>query len=66
VLPSGWRTARWWVKLNTGSTPEETLPAMSEMVPVGATEVTKALRMPWAAIASFTSWSSSPMVSPSR
>ena len=40
------------MKLNTGSRPEETLSANSEMVPVGAIEVTSALRMPCAAIAS--------------
>ena len=34
------------MKLNTGSSPDETLSAKSEMVPVGATEVSSALRMP--------------------
>ena len=35
--------------------PLETLPASSEMVPVGAIEVTRPLRMPWRAMASRTS-----------
>ena len=38
--------------------PDETLSANSEIVPVGATEVSSALRMPCAAIASRTSASS--------
>jgi len=48
----------------TGSTPEETLPAKSEIVPVGAIEVSSALRMPCAAMPSRMSFGSVLMNSP--
>ena len=50
-MPSGINTLRVWRKLNTGSIPEETLSANSEIVPVGATKVRSALRTPCRAIA---------------
>ena len=55
---SGIRMLRLYLKLNTGSRPEETLSAKSEIVPVGAMEVSSALRMPWRPIASRRSASS--------
>ena len=57
---------RVWRKLNTGSMPDDTLSANSEIVPVGAIEVKSALRMPFSAIFARTSGSIDATVSPAR
>ena len=46
LLPSGCSTWRTKEKAKTGSMPEETLSASSEIVPVGAMEFRSELRMP--------------------
>jgi hypothetical protein len=50
VAPSRSSTLRAYPETNTGSMPEKTFPAKSEIVPVGAIEVRSALRMQLAAM----------------
>ena len=61
---SGISTLRVYLKLNTGSRPDDTLSANSEMVPVGAMAVSVPLRIPCAAIFARTSSSRPATFSP--